>query len=167
LNIKNGSSPPKRNRVPHRRWIRYILLITSFHLHFPRIEEQRTNKITGIGSATAFALAKHGIQALTLTDINKNNLISTANALSKLYPGVEIETLKLNVQDEEAVESSVAAAVKRFGRIDLGVNIAGIGGEGKATHESSSADWNKVLDVNLNGVWRSQRALLRVMVGQE
>ncbi len=69
--------------------------------------------------------------------------------------------------DEKAVENSVAAAAKKFGRIDVGVNVAGIGGAGKTTAESEEADWAKVLDINLNGVWRSQRAQLKSMLKQE
>jgi NADP-dependent 3-hydroxy acid dehydrogenase YdfG len=65
------------------------------------------------------------------------------------------------------VESSVALAVKKFGRIDVGVNVAGIAGAGKTTAESEEMDWAKVIDINLNGVWRSQRAQLRVMLKQE
>jgi NADP-dependent 3-hydroxy acid dehydrogenase YdfG len=75
--------------------------------------------------------------------------------------------MELDVGDEKAVESSVAAAVKRFGRIDVGVNVAGIGGAGKTTAESEEVDWAKVIDINLNGVWRSQRAQLRAMLNQE
>ena len=75
--------------------------------------------------------------------------------------------MELDVGDEKAVESSVTAAVKRFGRIDVGVNVAGIGGAGKTTAESEEVDWAKVIDINLNGVWRSQRAQLRAMLNQE
>ena len=75
--------------------------------------------------------------------------------------------MELDVCDEKAVENSVAEAVKKFGRIDVGVNVAGVGGAGKMTTESEEVDWAKVIDINLNGVWRSQRAQLRVMLKQE
>jgi len=126
-----------------------------------------TGAASGIGQATAFAFAKNGIKKLALTDINRNALLATASAIKAQFPGVEIESMELDVCDEKAVEGCVAAAVKKFGRIDVGVNVAGIGGAGKVTDESEETDWAKVIDINLNGVWRSQRAQLRAMLEQE
>jgi len=80
---------------------------------------------------------------------------------------VEIESIQLNVCDVKAVDESIEKTVKRFGRIDVAVNIAGIGGAGKATDACEESDWMSVLDVNLNGVWRSQRAQVRAMMKQE
>ena len=75
--------------------------------------------------------------------------------------------MQLDVCDGKAVDQSIAETVKRFGRIDVGVNIAGIGGAGKTTAEADEGDWLSVLDVNLNGVWRSQRAQIKAMLKQE
>lgn len=126
-----------------------------------------TGAASGIGQATAFAFAKHGIKRLVLTDVNRNNLLSTSSEIKSHFPDVQIESMEVDVCDEKAVESSVEEAVKKLGRIDVGVNVAGIGGAGKKTDESEEADWAKVIDVNLNGVWRSQRAQLRAMLKQE
>jgi NADP-dependent 3-hydroxy acid dehydrogenase YdfG len=75
--------------------------------------------------------------------------------------------MEVDVCDEKAVDRSVEEAVRKVGRIDVGVNVAGIGGAGKKTDESEEMDWAKVIDINLNGVWRSQRAQLRAMLKQE
>jgi NADP-dependent 3-hydroxy acid dehydrogenase YdfG len=99
--------------------------------------------------------------------VNRSNLLATASAIKAQFPDVEIEAMELDVCDEKAVENSVAEAVKKFGRIDVGVNVAGIAGPPKTTTESDEADWAKVIDINLNGVWRGQRALLRAMLKQE
>lgn len=107
------------------------------------------------------------MRRLALTDLNRENLSKTEGEIRAQYPDVEIETLQLDVADEQAVESTVSQAVKRFGRIDVGINFAGIVGTGKATHERDEVDWLRVVDINLNGVWRSQRAELRVMMKQE
>jgi NADP-dependent 3-hydroxy acid dehydrogenase YdfG len=90
-----------------------------------------------------------------------------SSTIKEQYPKVEIEAIELNVCDTDAVESSVLQAVKKFGRIDVAVNLAGIGGSGKATHENEESDWMKVLDINLNGVWRSHKAELKAMLKQE
>lgn len=129
--------------------------------------ETNSNKIPGIGQATAFAFAKYGIKRLALTDVNRSTLQATVSAIKSQFPDVEIESMELDVCDGTAVESSVAKVVKIFGRIDVGVNVAGIGGAGKTTAESEEGDWAKVIDINLNGVWRSQRAQLRAMLKQE
>jgi NADP-dependent 3-hydroxy acid dehydrogenase YdfG len=107
------------------------------------------------------------MKRLALTDLSREKLLSTAAEIKAQHPDVEIETLQLDVADAQAVESTVLQAVKRFGRIDVGVNFAGISGTGKATHEGEESDWSRVIDINLTGVWRSQRAELRVMMKQE
>jgi len=90
-----------------------------------------------------------------------------SSEIKSQFPKVEIESIEVDVASTTAVESCILTAVKRFGRIDVAVNVAGIGGNGKTTHENDEEDWMRVLDVDLNGVWRSQRAELRVMMGQE
>ena len=121
----------------------------------------------GIGKATAFGLARHGIKRLALTDISQKNLLATSEAIKSQYPDVEIESMQLDVCDVKAVDESIAQTVKKFGRIDVAVNVAGIGGAGKTTDACEESDWTSVLDVNLNGVWRSQRAQVRAMMKQE
>ena len=57
--------------------------------------------------------------------------------------------------------------VARFGRIDVAVNVAGISGTPQKTADTDESGWSTVIDVNLNGVWRSERAELRAMLLQE
>jgi NAD(P)-dependent dehydrogenase (short-subunit alcohol dehydrogenase family) len=88
-------------------------------------------------------------------------------ALSAEFPGVEILSLDMNVRDPNQVRAGIAETVKKFGRLDIAVNNAGIGGSGAKTHEVPEDEWLKVVDVDLNGVWRCQKEELGVMVGQE
>lgn len=99
--------------------------------------------------------------------MSHKNLQATSKELKKAYPHVQIEAIELNVTDNEAVEKSVERTVERFGRIDVGFNNAGIAGSGMRTEEGGERDWLDVLDVNLNGVWRCERALLKAMMLQE
>ncbi|KAH7348301.1 3-oxoacyl-reductase [Rhexocercosporidium sp. MPI-PUGE-AT-0058] len=126
-----------------------------------------TGAATGLGKATAFNLAKHGMKCLALADLNREHLLTTSEAIKSQYPDVEIAYMQVDVRDEEGVNNAVLQAVKRFGRVDVAINFAGIAGTGKATDESEEQAWLKVIDINLNGVWRSQRAELRAMVKQE
>lgn len=105
---------------------------------------------------------------MTLSDVNTSALEATVSDLKSAYPKLVIESLQLDVCDDKAVNDAVEHTVSKFGRIDVAVNVAGIGGKGKATHEEGSEeDWSQVLNVNLNGVWKSQKAELQAMLKQE
>lgn len=99
---------------------------------------------------------------MNLAALEKSNA-----ALKAAYPGVDVLTLEMNVQDPEQVRAGIARTVEKFGRLDIAVNNAGIGGSGAKTHEIPEDEWLKVVDVDLNGVWRCQREELKVMLGQE
>lgn len=68
---------------------------------------------------------------------------------------------------ETEVEAAVRTAVEKFGRIDYLVNNAAIAAPFKSTGRSLTEDFDRVLGVNLRGLWFCQRAVLRVMEGQE
>ena len=121
----------------------------------------------GIGKSTAITLAQNGIGALALLDLNLPLLEETRDELRNLFPHVEVEILRVNVADEASVQAAVHAVVERFGRIDIGINCAGISGYPTPTHEMSLVEWQKVVDVNQTGVWLCQRALIRQMLQQE
>lgn len=87
--------------------------------------------------------------------------------LKATHPHVDILEMQLDVMDGVAVRSSITETVSRFGRLDVGVNNAGIGGSGRKTHEIPEEEWRKILGVDLDGVWRCQREELKVMVEQE
>ncbi|TVY40127.1 3-oxoacyl-[acyl-carrier-protein] reductase [Lachnellula occidentalis] len=126
-----------------------------------------TGGASGIGRATAFGLAKHGIKRLALADISHANIKATSEALKSQYPGLEVESMQLDVRDWRAVDKSIEETVKRFGRIDVAVNVAGIGGGEKTTDASEEEDWTSVMDINLSGVWRCQRAEVKALMKQE
>ena len=68
-----------------------------------------------------------------------------------------------NVRDDEDVRSLVAAAIAEMGQVDVVINNAGLGGEVPVV-EMSDDQWNSVLDITLNSVFRMTRAVLPHMI---
>ncbi|KIH87544.1 short chain dehydrogenase/reductase family oxidoreductase [Sporothrix brasiliensis 5110] len=126
-----------------------------------------TGAASGIGQYTALAFARYGITNLALADINLEALETTSKQLQAQFPKVNVLRLQVDVQSGEQVKATVAAVVARFGRLDIAVNNAGIGGSGKPTHEVDEEEWRRVINIDLDGVWRCQKEELAVMVSQE
>lgn len=69
--------------------------------------------------------------------------------------------------DETCVESVVKETVSRFDRIDIAIHSAGVAEAGEATDKRTLTSWQKIIDVNLTGVWMCERAVVRRMLQQE
>src|SRR5262245_6381404 len=69
-----------------------------------------------------------------------------------------------DVRDEAAVDALVEGVVRRYGRLDLAVNAAGMSGTSALTHERTTEAWSEMLALNLTGVFFCQRAELRAML---
>ncbi|KAK4542635.1 hypothetical protein LTR36_006684 [Oleoguttula mirabilis] len=121
---------------------------------------------TGIGQYTAYAFAKYGVRQLALCDIKPEALEQTSNELKKNFPDVEILSIQMDTSKEDEVNSAVDQTVKKFSRLDIAVNNAGISGGGP-TDQLEFEDWRRVLSINLDGVWLCQRAQIRQMLKQE
>jgi NAD(P)-dependent dehydrogenase (short-subunit alcohol dehydrogenase family) len=115
-----------------------------------------TGAASGIGRATAERLAEEGARLL-LADVQEEALAATAKAAEER--GAEAHAVRCDVANPSDVESTVAAAIERFGRIDVLCNIAGILKFGHA-HAFSLEDWNRILTVNLTGTFLACRAAL-------
>ena len=126
-----------------------------------------TGGARGIGQATAFAFARHGITKLALADINAADLEATQKTIAAEFPKVEVLPLQMDVRSKADIRDGIAELVRRFGRLDVAVNNAGVGGTGKLTHETDDAEIENVLNINLNGVYWCQKEELGVMVKQE
>jgi len=127
-----------------------------------------TGAASGIGKATAYSLARHGITKLAITDINLAAAEKTASTLkSDLGGHIHVLPLKLDVTNEQAVAETVSTIVKEFGRIDVAVNNAGVGGPAVPSADHPYEEWKKTLDIDLNGVWLTSREEIRQMLKQE
>ena len=121
-----------------------------------------TGAASGIGLSCARIFAEEGA-AIAGIDINKPDdtawaAVTNAGTGQRFQHGVD-------VRDEAAVEASVAAAVSEFGRIDVLMNAAGVGG-GAIAHELAVEEWDRVIDINLKGSFLVAKAVLARMVEQ-
>ena len=112
---------------------------------------------TGIGFATAKRCAEEGAQVV-ISDIHERRVNESAEELG--VPG-----LLGNVTSEADVQRMIGDTVERFGRLDVLVNNAGLGGTARLD-EMTDEQWSAVLDVTLTGTMRMTRAALKQMYMQ-
>ena len=115
-----------------------------------------TGAASGIGRATAERLASEGASVF-LVDLAKEGLEESARRCAA--QGAAVESAPCDVSREEQVNDAVARCLDRFGRLDVLVNVAGILLLAH-THETTLAQWQKILDVNLTGTFLFCRAAL-------
>ncbi|GFN10641.1 hypothetical protein AtubIFM55763_009567 [Aspergillus tubingensis] len=121
---------------------------------------------SGIGAGVAHKFIQNGISKLALVDINSSSLQKVSESLKQTSPYAELLTASVDVTNEAQVNNAVQTAATKFGRVDIGVNCAGVGDAGEPTHQLSLRDWQRTVDINQTGVWLSQRALLQQMLTQ-
>ncbi len=109
-----------------------------------------TGAASGIGRAAARRLAEEGAD-VGVVDVDAERGHRVADEIETA--GGSARFIEADVADEDAVESMVAEVVDAFGSLDLAFNNAGIEGENEPTAEQTEANWDRVVDVNLKGVW--------------
>jgi NAD(P)-dependent dehydrogenase (short-subunit alcohol dehydrogenase family) len=116
---------------------------------------------TGIGEAVCQRFAEEGATVLIFErDIQLGTEVARAIS-SKKRPA---RFYHVDVSNEEDVSKAVGAAIQEFGRIDVLVNNAAIGGSKNLTHELALADWEAVFAVNVRGVFLCSKHVLKHMV---
>lgn len=119
-----------------------------------------TGGASGIGLACAHALARSGAD-VSIWDIDEAATSSAADDVAT--HGHRTHTATVDVTDSGAVDAAMSDVVGSLGRVDVVVANAGIGGEAAPSGEYSDAGWQKVMRVNLDGVFYTQRAAIRAM----
>jgi NAD(P)-dependent dehydrogenase (short-subunit alcohol dehydrogenase family) len=125
-----------------------------------------TGASSGIGRAIALRFAAEGARIILadLTQDVREGGIATAELLRA--GGHDAEFIQTDVSSEDDANRTVERAIERFGRLDVLVNDAAIG-TGKSLTDTSLAEWNRALAVNLTGVFLMSRAAVRQMLKQE
>jgi 3-oxoacyl-[acyl-carrier protein] reductase len=115
----------------------------------------------GIGAAIAEKLASMGA-GVVLCGRTLDPLESTAKNISR--SGGQAEAVACDVTAISAVEKLAKHVDSRYGRVDIAVNNAGIGGFGGPLHEMPPDSWERVLNTNLRGVYYCIRAFAAMMI---
>jgi sorbose reductase len=117
----------------------------------------------GIGRGYALALAGAGAD-VAIVDIKEKNASNTVEEIKSL--GRDSLFVKCDVTNEEQVTSMIGEVVERFGKLDIGVNNAGIGILG-ADETMSKENWDRVIALDLTAVFLCAQAEARQMIKQE
>ena len=109
-----------------------------------------TGGALGIGAATCTMLAREGA-AVAITDVLEKEGQELAERIRA--DGGKAQFWTLDVTDEAAVERVFNEVANTFGKLDVLVNNAGISGADKPTHELTAEEWDKVININVRGVF--------------
>jgi NAD(P)-dependent dehydrogenase (short-subunit alcohol dehydrogenase family) len=120
-----------------------------------------TGAAGALGSAVARRLAQEGGTALYLCDLAADGLEVTRASVAAL--GAEVATRVTDVGDAESVDAAVAAAVERYGGLDVMINNAGVLAPNARLHNLTPADWDQQIGVNLMGAVHGTTSAVRVM----
>ncbi len=119
-----------------------------------------TGGAKGIGLGIAKELARHGCR-IAIWDMDQDALCAATEEVAAL--GVEVQAFQVNVTAQDQVEAAVAQLQEGFGRIDVLVNNAGIGGDRLVTKMDLDF-WKRVIDVNLTSQFICSKAVIPSMV---
>ncbi len=118
-----------------------------------------TGASSGIGLAIAEKFLSEGAKVV-LSDVNE-----VGQEIANKY-GEQAMFIKCDVSKSAEVDALVEQAVKKFGRLDIMVNNAGIATSGTAS-DTSDEVWHKTIEVNLSGVFYGLRAAAKIMLAQK
>jgi NAD(P)-dependent dehydrogenase (short-subunit alcohol dehydrogenase family) len=110
-----------------------------------------TGGASGIGRATALTFAREGAK-LVIADMNEDGGQQTVQMITE--NGGEAIFVQVDVSKAVEVEAMISTTVETYGRLDCAHNNAGIGSRPRTPlHECSEETWDRVLAINLKGVW--------------
>ncbi len=113
----------------------------------------------GMGAAEARIFAREGARVVIGDVLEEEGRITEAQINES---GGECLFLTLDVTDQTIWQEVVAATVSRFGKLDVLVNNAGVGGSSKV-EETSEAEWDRVMAINAKGVFLGTQAAIPEM----
>lgn len=126
-----------------------------------------TGAASGIGRACAHAFADEGVERFVLADLDSEGLQSLQLELKEANNKANILIITTDTASESDVQHMVDEGVKEFGAIHYAVLCAGVTSKPRVrTDELPTEAWDRVININLRGVWLCQRALIQQMLKQ-
>src|SRR5437868_2219180 len=119
-----------------------------------------TGAASGLGLATAKAFAESGA-SVVLADWNEKEVQSAAKGIAE--KGHKTLAIRCDVSDDAQVEAMVKQAVATFGQLDAAYNNAGVQNVLAETADSPPEDYDRVMGINLRGVWSCMKFELQQM----
>jgi len=122
-----------------------------------------TGGASGIGQATALAFAERGARVL-VADVDTEGAQETLRLVE--LGGGEANFVSCDVGDSASVEAAVKRCVELYGRIDCAFNNAGVLGDMTLTADCSEENFDRIMRVNLKGIWLSMKYEIPHMLRQ-
>ena len=122
-----------------------------------------TGGASGIGQATALAFAERGARVL-VADVDAEGAQETLRLIG--LGGGEADFVSCDVGDASSVEAAVNRCVDLYGRLDCAFNNAGVLGEMTLTADCSEENFDRIMRINLKGVWLSMKYEIPQMLQQ-
>ena len=123
-----------------------------------------TGASSGLGQQFARALSEQGCDVAILAR-RKERLEEFSKELKQ--NGQDCLPVSCDVTDEESIKNAIKAVVDHFGKIDILVNNAGVVEYSSGLHDHTTAQWDKVLDTDLKGVFLMAREVSTIMMKQK
>ena len=120
-----------------------------------------TGAASGIGEATAALFAREGAKVV-VSDINEEAGKEVVQRIKN--HGGTASFFKVDVSSAAENKALVDYAIKTFGKLDIAVNNAGIGGEGNRVVDMSLEGWHRVIDINLHSVFYGMKYQIEAML---
>jgi len=115
---------------------------------------------SGLGLATAQAFAQSGA-SVVLADCNEESVRAAAKALTAA--GLKAVAIRCDVSEDAQVEAMVDETLETFGRLDVAYNNAGVQNVLAETSDTTREDYDRVMGINLRGIWSCMKFELRQM----
>lgn len=118
-----------------------------------------TGAAKGIGAATAVKFGKEGAK-VAVCDIDMESIEKTVNAIKEI--GGEAIGFKVDITKKEEIEEMVKTLMKKYGKIDVLVNNAGIISDAQL-YKMTDDQFDKVININLKGTYLCTKAIVSIM----
>ncbi|MBL8527374.1 MAG: beta-ketoacyl-ACP reductase [Burkholderiales bacterium] len=121
-----------------------------------------TGAANGIGKSTALKFGQEGAKVV-VCDLKQNEVDAVVNEIKAA--GGQAMGAVVNVTSDADIKAAVDAVMKAWGRVDVLVNNAGITMD-STMKKMTEEQWDRVIDINLKGVWRCTKAVTDIMLAQ-